>query len=550
LFLLVELLIVKTACTRGILAKTPDPTETPILLRRSVALMFFQKSHSEKPGSEEIDAKIERRVAQHISELHEQLDERIRKQIQGDRDFVKDTVGVAFRVGAGAVTLLVVVLGALGWKNIGEITNDLVLTVKREVQAQFATSEGKQIIDSVLDRAVLNSYLTQMALLKTDKAQRFRIEDHDADRLLRIVKNAETDNVTFEAAAKVLITALSQEGPGTLRFALVSDICETFAGLITAKGRDEKWLANNYQKRMWLLTELSETGFSHDLLRVAYRDLLDTSASLPLRQAAVENIGKVRDSQALAKLVQLVSTNSDLRLNALVAIARIESGNKTLADWTANLDKVSAPSVQELIAGLKISRNLYESNRTASMKLVQLAASHSYLLTTTVSESLLERRLQDRVFVVPLMKLNSMTNAESVSPAAILVDQDNSWTLPVQELLENFARQNDLKEFRTFVTWLTPGSLVELSPKSRVRQRPLFAVEISISKNAAIVLESGVKLDRSSAPNGVWLSADRRVIDKVSGQLLVMDSQGDDGTTFGVLSSFENAGDLGFRVRY
>lgn len=510
--------------------------------------MFFKKSHSETAGSQEMDAKIERTVAEHINELHEQLDERIQRQIQGDRAFVKDTVGVAFRVAGAAVALVVIVLGAWGWKTFGDIYNAMLGAASKTASDQFSSREGKQIIDATLDRSVLNSYLIQMALLKTDSSQRFTIEDFDADRLLRVVKNTDTDDVTFESAAKILITALSQGGKSNLRISMISDIDETFASFITAKDKGDKWIANNNGKRMWLLNELNETGFSHDLVKTAYRNLLDTPAQVDLRRAAVRNIGGVRDREALSKLAQIASTGNELRLDALVAIAQIEAGNKLIADWMAGLDKLATPSAQEIVAALKISAALDISSRDAAMKLIQFAVRHSVLMTRRRVE---QTEKKENVFVVPLSELNYMKNVESFSPTPTLLTGER-WTMAVRNLLEKLASQENLSDFGALVTWLTPADEMELRLK-HVFQEPPFLVVVSMSGNAMIALDGGRKIDRSSAPKGAWLVPERWLPDDIgaakvlSTRLRVAWNQ-DTTRESGTLVGFTNADGLTFRV--
>jgi len=469
--------------------------------------MFFKKDHSEGAGSPEMDAKIERSVAEHINELHEQLDERIQKQIQGDRAFVKDTVGVAFRVAGAAVALVVIVLGAWGWKTFGDIYNAMLGAASKTASDQFSSREGKQIIDATLDRSVLNSYLIQIALLKTDNSQRFRIEDFDADRLLRVVKNTDTDDVTFESAAKILITALARGGKSNLRISMISDVDETFASFITAKDKGDKWIANNYEKRVWLLNELNETGFSHDLVKTAYRDLLDTSAQADLRRAALRNVGRVRDREALSKLVQIATTSNELHLDALVTIAQIEADNKLIADWVSGLDKLATPSSDEIVAGLKISASLYKSRRDAAIKLIQFAVRHSVLMTRHRLVTTTENAPLEDVYVIPLSELDNIKIVQGFSPTPTLV-QGERWAGAVTELLEKLASQADLTDFRALVTWLTPMDEMELRFKQNF-QRPVWFVVASMSQDATILLEGGGKVDRSSAPKGVLIEPDR-----------------------------------------
>jgi hypothetical protein len=524
-----------------------DVKSTVLTTNGSILIMPLKKSHPDEAVARDIDSKIEQAVTDHISKLHEQLDQRIQKQSLDDRAFVKDTVGVAFRIAGGAVALVVIVLGALGWKNLAEIQKEMVNAAREKAEAQFVSPEGKQVIDSALDQSVLNSYLTQMELLKMGKITGLSIDDFDANRLLRIAKKTETDHVTFQSAVRVLITVLDQGGSGTLRLALASNIYDTFADFIAAKGRDGKWLANNSQKRMWLLNQLSETRFNHELLKSAYRDLVDTSAPLALRQAVVKNIGIIRDSEGLKKLIPLVAPGSDLRPDALLAIARIENDNKTLTNWISNLDTVAAPSVDEIVSALKISEVLQDSNDDAAGKLIQFAARHS--ITAIPLKVAMLRKVGDPF---PKELLFALTDLKSknlgVFPLAA-IRRGGLWINAVNTLLKESAEQKDLKDFQDLVTWLLPVNESDL--KYTVSEAGSLALHVSLH-DAVMVLDNGKRIDGYLLPKGVSLRPERwKEQTQGEGKMWVR-SNGlvvwgtIDGTParFGLLSSLEKAHSL------
>src|SRR5437773_11811940 len=224
--------------------------------------------------SQSIDAEIERKLSERLRELQEGLDERVQEKIQGDREFIKDTIGVAFKVAGLAVALVVVLLGILGWKTFADVHKAMTDAATERAQRYFDNQEGRNIIDSAIDRSVLNSYLIQMALVDADKSlrQQFRgIENPDVNRLLRIVNRAEMkDTTNVDSATNLLMKGARQE--------MISEVGGAFADLIAAKGKDLKWIESNSWKRRRLLDKLNETRFSDDQVKTACRELLSTAA--------------------------------------------------------------------------------------------------------------------------------------------------------------------------------------------------------------------------------------------------------------------------------
>src|SRR5438874_13124122 len=152
--------------------------------------------------SQPIDVEIERKVSERLREIEEQLDQRVQETIHDDREFIKDTIGVAFKVAGFAVALVVIVLGALGWKTFSDVDKTIKetakATAKEKAEGYFLKPDGNHIMDDVVNRAVLDSYLVQIKLLDAqeaaDKASgvkrvplRFAIQKYDVSRLLDII---------------------------------------------------------------------------------------------------------------------------------------------------------------------------------------------------------------------------------------------------------------------------------------------------------------------------------------------------------------------------
>src|SRR5437868_8983125 len=118
--------------------------------------------------SELIDNELERKLLERLGQIQERLDQRVQEKTQSDREFIKDTIGVAFKVAGFAVALVVVLLGILGWKTLADVRKAMTDAATERAQRYFDTQQGQHIIDSAIDRSVMNSYLIQMAFLQTD----------------------------------------------------------------------------------------------------------------------------------------------------------------------------------------------------------------------------------------------------------------------------------------------------------------------------------------------------------------------------------------------
>src|SRR6266404_1887231 len=492
--------------------------------------------------SQAIDAEIDQKITARLGELQERLDERVQEKIQRDRAFIKDTIGVAFKVAGLAVAFVVVVLGALGWKTFGDVYKAMTDAAAGKAKEYFDTPQGRRIIDSTLDRSVLNSYLVRMALLNADKSQRqqLAIEDYDADRLLRIVNSTETDESTFESAANVLIVAFGDQKPaGAHESMMIGELGETFAVFITAKNKDAKWLQNNHTKRLWLLKKLNETRFADDQVKSACRDLLSTSAPVDLRLAAITYLGTIDDRDALDKLAELAVTGKDLVDAALIALAKIEPKSDVLTKWIADLDKTSDPSTETIATALKISEAWKDRKISDTrLKLVEFAARHCQLFFDG-SRARFNKRLD---YILIRLRDRDTSKFRTITPT-IFLGQKDDWVDTITELLRRYAKQTDLSDFRRFVGWLTIKDYLEARSKLPVALVLSVRTKVMMSGSSLIKLEDGTVVDKRSAPDGVILD---RVVEEIKKgealeRLQVSWTDPEKGESGGTLAAFENA---------
>src|SRR4029077_7137638 len=265
-----------------------------------------------------------RKISERFRELQEQLDRRVQETIRDDRAFVKDTIGVAFKVAGFAVAVVVVVLGALGLKTYLDFDKMTIGTAhdaaQRKIDDYFNGPDGKRITESAVDHAVVDSYYARFARQDADNwppSMRPKIEDPDVDRLLRIISSNDTKDTDFCSAAYVLMRGLVP----------TSNVAKIFSDFITAKDKDELWRARNKAKRLWLLNKLATSNFS--------------------------------DQQITGACLEVISSDHEKEYKpaALLTVARIDPTNSVLTE----LEKIPKPSVETIMAALKISEALKQN---------------------------------------------------------------------------------------------------------------------------------------------------------------------------------------------
>ncbi len=474
--------------------------------------MFFKENPKSEQLSRSIDAEIERKISEHLTELQERLDQRVQERIRDDRKFVKETIGVAFRIAGFAVAAVVVVLGALGWRTYDAVYKAMTDAAAKKAEEYFSTPQGRRIIDSTLDRSVLDSYLIRIALMKTDKAsyKDLMMDDYDAERLLRIVNSDKVDDAIFESAADVLIVAFGS--PGRTGSAMLTEVGEAFAVFISAKNKDAKWLERNRNRRAWLLGKLSQSSFSEDQIKTACRELISSDAPTEFKLGAIMYLGTVKDHDALDKLVDIALTGKDLRFSALLALAKINPKNEVLTKWITELDRTPAPAFETVVAALEMSGVLISDNDTR-LKLMDFASRHSRLavsawlginslLAYTIALGPETKKALD--YLIVFDPAAPRTSKQIIS--SIIIDrEDDNWSAPANELLEKYAQQQDLKDFLRFVNWLTMEEY--LNVKTKLKKDSVISVKLLLTKDSEIHLNGGEIVNRQSAPDGVLISA-------------------------------------------
>jgi hypothetical protein len=489
--------------------------------------MPLNQNPDHEGASEQIDTDLELKLAKRLRQIEESLDQRIQEKIQSDREFIKDTIGVAFKVAGFAAALVVLLLGVLGVKTYFDVQNAMVNKAKEVAEGQFKSPEGRHIIDSAIDRSVLNSYLIQMALAQVDKSWRpFTVEDYDIERLERLVKDA--DENTSKSAANALIFASSRNP------AILPEVGKAFAGLFT--GSDEK-------KIEWLLERLNEAHLSQDPVKRACRDLLSGTASVEVQKAAIKHLATTHDHNALDQLKELAEKGKDLSDYARIALAKIEPYNDD--KWIGDLEQTPTHSIETVVAALEMSEmsTPEPDDWYACLKLVRFASRHCYLTFRGFPRT-------NNLYALNPADLK----AKPVPVAATtVVDRADGWSKAVLWLLELDAANDNLDDFRRLVRWLTIedtsyAQARPAQPEVKTRMFPEISVKIMLTGNSVIKSESGEIINKQAAPDGVILfPADETQGAKMSEQILINWVDAQQEQKHGILSKFENAKNLQFK---
>ena len=109
--------------------------------------MFSNRNQTPEQLTQSIDTEIERKINERLTELQERLDQRVQETIREDRKFVKDTIGVAFKIAGVAGAIVVAFLGILGWKTFGDVYKAMTDAAAKKAGEYFSTPQGRRIID-------------------------------------------------------------------------------------------------------------------------------------------------------------------------------------------------------------------------------------------------------------------------------------------------------------------------------------------------------------------------------------------------------------------
>lgn len=458
--------------------------------------MLFNRDRQEESLREQIKEGIARTIPEVTAKLRSEVNESLKERVEADRAFIKDTIGVSFKIAGAAVALVVVILGFSSWKTFGDVKTAIIDTAKITTRNELETPETKRSVEAILDRAVLDSYLVRLALRRTQKAddKPIRIADFDANRLIRMVKRAGTDSDTFKSAIEVLSSLISEDAHDGRQKELAADIGAAFAELVAAKDPLLIWISKDSEKRKLIIGKAREREFADENIQSACRGLLNSDSKLELQESAIAYLSAVRDPQAVKLLSDLVAS-SDLSFPAVLGLARIKPDHDAIGKWTANLKTMQKPPLQVVGTALDLSRVLAESKNQQALTLLDFAWRGSRLSTVLNPPSFIVSQEGDQ----RLLRLDRETLFDDTD--------DGSW--PVIELLQRYAVNSPSMDFHRFVAWLTSDAMQtarRISPLSFARSaRSPIAVAVDLSGGGLLKLPGGRNLTETSVSGTVLL---------------------------------------------
>src|SRR6266851_9723024 len=237
---------------------------------------------------------LEQRIQVEVENRFRQINEKIKE----DRDFVKETIGLSFKIGGGFLAICVGILTFVGYQHLSGIDEQIqravevrvaqvnpLTTYKTELQAYESTFQ------TVSGFSLVNTYDLQFADANSPFDDN-TITQTDIKRITRLLSDKDTEDKLFYAASKLMYSTdhdgnQSAFNKSILRLAMANE--------------DTCWLRKDPDR--W--EEIIRLGRNRHLMSLgptARSIMLDASLPDNVRAQAIEFAASVRDAGALVGL--------------------------------------------------------------------------------------------------------------------------------------------------------------------------------------------------------------------------------------------------------
>lgn len=291
------------------------------------------------------DPEILGQIAESQEKTRRELREEVENLFRKERDSFNERIHLFLNTAKWSGATLLAVFGLLGIKAWGDIKTNVEEYFKTRLEKIYrledASSPISRSIEQLMDRALVNALYVQVQRahnttntgnrLRMGAADRESLSSGELERLLRIVRNPQTEALAFEDTIVVLNALVSSDE----RRQAVSS---TLAGLVAAKEKsDSSWMASNERKRLAILTSFRN---SEEIDAVA-GELLGQPISDRLKSSALTRIGKVKYRAATPSIIKFIDTADGQELKFL--------GYRTLALLRPDHDRLKNYILSDLI---------------------------------------------------------------------------------------------------------------------------------------------------------------------------------------------------------
>lgn len=279
--------------------------------------------------------------------LIERLENRLDVQIEKDRRFIRDILGLAIKILAGAV---IVVAGGFAWlgiKTVDDIRRSSVDTLTAELRQNLFEDDSdlKRAMDSILSQSIVSS-----ALLKQMMGH-FDLTDSELRRLLTVVSAQETTLDDFYAILPVLSMALQQDRLPFNRLAENREssfilLKQTLGDLASAKDA-YGWMRQNIEKRIAVFDELA----TDELVQNAIDILQEPSSDFRLLRSAIRYLGRSKAEDAASTLEHTIEKTeiASVKMQAISSLLLVAPQSRVIQEWAKQLQVGDAKEVADAL---------------------------------------------------------------------------------------------------------------------------------------------------------------------------------------------------------
>ena len=428
-------------------------------------------------------------------DLLEAIDARVQTQFERDREFIKSTMGVAAKVLGGVITFATILLAIFGVRTLGDIRKAIedaaVKEVNRRLDKERPEVAVARKIETLTQRALVDSYLLQIERSKNERFQSVELSDVDLERVIEIVEDRETSLPLLRDALEVLRVAVPRERR--------SETQNLLLGLASASGEND-WLKQDAERRTMLLSSLGNSFYTKPVGFV--RDLINDSASSPeLRIAAIRYTVAARDLEATSALENAAGARDpNISQSALVSLAKVQPANKAVGVWVQK-GIASTPSLEDAAELINVAdalveggpRSFLDSDRDEGVrvrlakKLLIFVVNHNFAFTSIGLDSGEKQTLS-------IFSLSEPSISVGV-PHGILLGRG-------QKVIDDIAR--DLAKAKSHGDLMKFIDAVSIGDRDRMRGTAVFRAYLS--RDASILLVGGQRIGVQDAVDGLALA--------------------------------------------
>ena len=269
------------------------------------------------------------------SKLIEEIRSRVQKELDRDRQFIKEVFGTALKVIGILITIITIILGFVGYKTVKGIREAAENKAESVIKEHINESNQKLYemeIERIRDDALVSSLIAQAAVAEITEygSKYWRLRKEDTHKLVRILLSKQSYTKTFlyasELLAKMIRSNIVHLAGTNLHILLKNAVSKTY------------WEKDNELRLASLIELLSWMKYSaakEDIRIIAF----NKDEHHLVRKSAIRYLGRIQDDASLSNLQKVLASESEdpeFSMVAITAIAQIQPKAPEVIQWVEN----------------------------------------------------------------------------------------------------------------------------------------------------------------------------------------------------------------------